>query len=163
MTEIKDSGSRTDFGTGSVRDVQEGKGRFDLMPWMTLWALAVHFEKGCIKYGDRNWEKGQPVSAYFNSAMRHMIKHLLGLQDENHLVAAIWNLVCMYETEIRVAEGMLPAELSDTPKTYKAYQDVADLITPYQAHVDFNAGRCDVKTEGLSGAETGTHTEAEDS
>ena len=29
---IKDSGNRTEFATGAVRDIQQGKGRFDLMP-----------------------------------------------------------------------------------------------------------------------------------
>lgn len=29
---IKDSGNRTEFETGAVRDIQQGKGRFDLMP-----------------------------------------------------------------------------------------------------------------------------------
>lgn len=29
---IKDSGSRSEFDTGAVRDIQEGKGRCDLMP-----------------------------------------------------------------------------------------------------------------------------------
>ena len=29
---IKDSGNRTKFATGAVRDIQRGKGRFDLMP-----------------------------------------------------------------------------------------------------------------------------------
>lgn len=29
---IKDSGDRTEFGTGAVRDLREGKGRCDLMP-----------------------------------------------------------------------------------------------------------------------------------
>lgn len=29
---IKDSGERTEFDTGAVRDIQEGKGRCDLMP-----------------------------------------------------------------------------------------------------------------------------------
>ena len=32
LMEIKDSGSRTEFPTGAVRDIQEGKGRCDLMP-----------------------------------------------------------------------------------------------------------------------------------
>lgn len=32
MSEIKDSGNRTEFGTGAVRDVQDDKGRCDLMP-----------------------------------------------------------------------------------------------------------------------------------
>ena len=32
MSEIKDSGNRTEFSTGAVRDVQDDKGRCDLMP-----------------------------------------------------------------------------------------------------------------------------------
>lgn len=32
MSEIKDSGNRTEFSTGAVRDIQEDKGRCDLMP-----------------------------------------------------------------------------------------------------------------------------------
>ena len=34
--EIKDSGARREFGTGAVRDIQEGKGRCDLMPLNVL-------------------------------------------------------------------------------------------------------------------------------
>ena len=30
--DIKDSGDRTEFTTGAVRDMHEGKGRFDLIP-----------------------------------------------------------------------------------------------------------------------------------
>lgn len=32
MKEILDSGNRREFDTGAVRDIQEGKGRCDLMP-----------------------------------------------------------------------------------------------------------------------------------
>ena len=32
MSEILDSGTRREFDTGAVRDIQEGKGRCDLMP-----------------------------------------------------------------------------------------------------------------------------------
>ena len=30
---IKDSGNRTQFNTGAVRDMHQGKGRMDLLPW----------------------------------------------------------------------------------------------------------------------------------
>lgn len=33
MAELKDSGNRREFETGAVRDMQEGKGRMDLIPW----------------------------------------------------------------------------------------------------------------------------------
>ena len=55
---VMDSGERQEFSTGSVRDTRKGKGRFDLLPPKAIRRLAVHFESGAIKYGDRNWEKG---------------------------------------------------------------------------------------------------------
>ena len=36
MENIVDSGTRRDFGTGAVRDMAEGKGRMDLLPWDVL-------------------------------------------------------------------------------------------------------------------------------
>lgn len=35
---IKDSGERTEFGTGAVRDMHSGKGRMDLLLW--IWPKA---------------------------------------------------------------------------------------------------------------------------
>jgi hypothetical protein len=40
---IKDSGSRSEFTTGAVRDIQEGKGRCDLLP-LDVVADAYHLE-----------------------------------------------------------------------------------------------------------------------
>lgn len=113
---IKDSGKRTIFPTGANRDLQGGKGRFDLLPMATLRALAIHYEKGCQKYGDRNWEKGIPIHTFLNSATRHLAQVIDGKDDENHLIAAIWNLFCAYETILRIQNGELPEELYDMPK-----------------------------------------------
>jgi len=113
--EIKDSGERREFETGSVRDKQGGKGRFDLLPLFALTALAKHYEKGCQKYGERNWEKGQPVSVYLDSAMRHITQFIIGQTDENHLIAACWNVMSAYDTLERVKQGLLPGELDDLP------------------------------------------------
>ena len=60
---IKDSGERTEFQSGAVRDMSEGKGRMDLLPMCVLLRLARHYEAGSLKYGDRNWEKGIRVTA----------------------------------------------------------------------------------------------------
>ena len=113
---ISDSGQRTKFKTGAVRDLQGGKGRFDLIPMSTLRALAIHFEKGAVKYGDRNWEKGISVHTFLNSAERHLAQVIDGLDDENHLISAIWNLFCVYETILRIQNGELSEELYDMPK-----------------------------------------------
>jgi len=117
--EIKDSGERQKFETGANRDIRQGKGRFDLLPTRTMKALAVHFERGCLKYGERNWEKGIPVARYLDSGLRHAFQFLQGLDDENHLIAAIWNLMCAYDTVLRVQNGELPEELYDLPKKVK--------------------------------------------
>jgi hypothetical protein len=111
--DIKDSGGRTEFETGAVRDAQGGKGRFDLIPLLAVWALAHHTEKGCKKYGDRNWEKGIPIKNYMDSGMRHMVEAMLGLTDENHLAAALWNIACAYETKTRIDMGLLPKSLDE--------------------------------------------------
>lgn len=138
---IVDSGNRTVFESGAVRDVQEGKGRCDLLPLQvisTLFAddevvyhltrfqltkntrflydalrvfvkfydnmadmcleLAIHFEEGCKKYGERNWEKGLPVERYVDSGIRHYLKHLRGDTDERHDRAFVWNICCLIWT-----------------------------------------------------------------
>lgn len=112
---ILDSGERKKFGTGAQRDLSSGKGRFDLLPARTIRALAVHFEKGAEKYDARNWEKGIPVGRFLNSGFRHAYQFLDGEDDENHLIAAIWNFVCAYETILRTQNGMLPEELYNLP------------------------------------------------
>jgi len=115
ISDIKDSGKRESFNTGSVRDTREGKGRFDLLPPTVMRLLAVHYEKGALKYGDRNWEKGQPLSRTLDSAMRHINEYREGLRDEPHLVAATWNLMAALHTLIMIERGILPAKLNDIP------------------------------------------------
>ena len=135
-TLIKDSGSRTTFDSGAERDVQSDKGRMDLLPKMTIWALARHYEEGAKKYADRNWEKGMPVSRLLDSAQRHLTKFELGMTDENHLIAAIWNVIGMYETLLRIELGVLPKELNDLPYTFKD-ADIDDNFDPWEIHNKF--------------------------
>ena len=115
MIEIKDSGNRRTFDTGVVRDMQTGKGRFDLLPMCVLMRLAKHYEKGAIKYEERNWEKGIPAHSFADSAMRHLVKYLDGYDDEDHLIAAIWNLAGLAWTEEKRPEMMdIPARQKNT-------------------------------------------------
>ena len=51
---IKDSGERTQFPTGAVRDMHEGKGRMDLLPWAAIMEVSKHCEAGAKKYGEHN-------------------------------------------------------------------------------------------------------------
>lgn len=140
--ELKDSGKRREFKSGAVRDIQEGKGRCDLLPLdiigeqfhdsvlalvgeyiysgnVALLTQAVenfsilqykdgdranrlsniflevskHYEDGCNKYGDRNWEKGIDLHCYIDSGVRHYLKHMRGDTDEPHDRAFVWNML----------------------------------------------------------------------
>lgn len=111
----RDSGTRRSFDTGSVRDAATGKGRFDLVTPIALFRLAKLYERGAVKYDVRNWEKGQPLSVFLDSAMRHLQKHLMGYRDEDHLAAAAWNVFGIMHVEHQIERGFLPAELDDLP------------------------------------------------
>lgn len=149
---IQDSGNRREFNTGAVRDIQEGKGRCDLLPldvvaYMmdstifdgglqrifrfinsfmytknvnfireavqefvfgisnfsgrtnavsmsdAILEVAKHYEEGCLKYGERNWQKGIPTHCYVDSGVRHLLKYVRGDEDERHDRAFIWNML----------------------------------------------------------------------
>lgn len=140
---LADSGNRRQFESGAVRDVQEGKGRCDLLPLEVIankmkdpvlfaiadfmidgdydhlykaldlfiaktrpgteqhsksWAHAMlevskHYEDGCAKYGERNWEKGIPLHCFIDSGVRHYFKLLRGDEDEPHDRAFVWNML----------------------------------------------------------------------
>ena len=135
---ILDSGNRRQFDSGAVRDIQEGKGRCDLLPLDVVaehmedsillfiyqfttngnvghlyrvldecpsrlemvvrptvyLEVAKHFEEGCKKYGENNWQKGIPTHCYIDSAVRHYLKFLRGDTDEPHDRAFCWNILC---------------------------------------------------------------------
>ena len=129
--EIKDSGERTVFSTGANRDAQGGKGRFDLLPKMAIWALAHHYEKGCIKYGARNWEKGIPIQNFLDSGARHATEFELGLTDENHLIACIWNYLSAYETLLRIDMGILPKSLDTLPYPLRGVIQDSEMVMPW--------------------------------
>lgn len=111
--ELKDSGVRAEFSTGSVRDIQVGKGRFDLIPLGPLWRLARLYEKGAIKYKENNWRLGQPMGVVLNSLIRHSFKYLAGWRDEDHLAAIVFNAFALMQFEEDIESGALPAELNN--------------------------------------------------
>jgi hypothetical protein len=101
---IKDSGQRTTFETGAVRDMHTGKGRMDLLPWEAIVEVSKHCEEGALKYGEHNVDKGIPMHSLIDSAFRHLAKYTMGETDEPHLRAAAWNLLWALYMEIRHPE-----------------------------------------------------------
>lgn len=111
--EIKDSGQRHVWETGAQRDMQSGKGKFNLIPPYALLRVARHFEAGGAKYGFFNWQRGIPLSSYLDSAMRHLTEVMDGLEDEDHASAVVWNIMCFIETKRMIEKGILPSTLND--------------------------------------------------
>ena len=102
--EIKDSGNRRTFSTGSVRDCAEGKGRMDLLPWAAIMEVSKHCENGAKKYGEHNVDKGLPTHSFCDSAARHLAKYMDGWDDEPHLLSAVWNLLWAVQMELKHPE-----------------------------------------------------------
>lgn len=108
---MTDGGDRMSYGEDkAIREPATGKGRFDLITPFGMMRLAKWYEAGAQKYADRNWEKGMPFSRYVNSAMRHLVKYIMGLKDEDHLAAAAWNILAIIHHE-----ELGQAELDDMP------------------------------------------------
>ena len=107
--EIKDSGERTTFETGAVRDMHEGKGDMVSIPWESILRLSRHYEAGAKKYKRWNYRQGIPVSSFIDSAGRHLAKYQCGLDDEDHLAAAAFNVL-----GAMLMENTMP-EMNDLP------------------------------------------------
>ena len=118
--EIKDSGNRRTFSTGSVRDMADGKGRFDLCPWSAFIEISKHCENGAKKYGEHNVDKGIPTNSLCDSAARHLAKYLAGHTDEDHLLAAAWNLLWAIEMRCNHPEMVNTPWKADEPQPSKS-------------------------------------------
>lgn len=92
------------FSTGAVRDDATGKGRYDLLPWGAIHALAQHCERGALHYGERNVDKGIPQHSLIDSGLRHLGEYIQGDAEPHHLVAALWNIAWAVEQEIKRPE-----------------------------------------------------------
>lgn len=121
------------FQSGAVRDTG-GKGRMDLLPMCALIRVSKHMEDailpdpytGEVHYPERNWEKGLPIHTMIDSAFRHLAKYVDGWDDEDHLCAAVTNLLMAMWTEEK------KPEMQDIPSRRKeehiTYDDVHDII-----------------------------------
>lgn len=123
---IKDSGERTEFSTGAVRDMKKGKGRMDLLPWYGIMEVSKHCEEGAIKYGEHNVDKGIPLHSLMDSASRHLAKFMCGETDEDHLRAAAWNI--LYALNQRVTHPELN-DLYLVNKEENEEKEESDIVT----------------------------------
>jgi hypothetical protein len=81
----------------------------DLLPWNAIMDVSKHCEEGALKYGERNIDKGAPLHSLLNSGARHLAKYIIGMDDEDHLRAAAWNILWALE------QRTTHPELNDMP------------------------------------------------
>ena len=93
----------------------------------TIDKLAHHFENGAKIYGEHNCEKGIPAWSFKDSCLRHMLQWYTGQEDEDHYIAAIWNLWMLMWTNINNQKNMATA--------WSGYQPVQ----PWPQPVYYNA------------------------
>ena len=96
---VKDSGNRTEFPTGAVRDIDDTKPRYDLITPQSLKRVADLYRDGAKKYGEHNWEKGIPLSRCYASLLRHAYAWAIGKRDEDHMAAVVWNALAILHFE----------------------------------------------------------------
>lgn len=94
MGKINDGGSRISYGDGmAVREPTTGKGRYDLVSPFAIDRWAKWMELGAQKYAPNNWTLGGiPYSRFADSALRHLSKFIMGMDDEDHLSAVLFNI-----------------------------------------------------------------------
>lgn len=81
------------FSTGATRDNSDNKGDMVSIPWEAILRLSRLYQEGAKRYERWNFRKGIPVSSFIDSACRHLAKYQCGMDDEDHLAAAAFNVL----------------------------------------------------------------------
>ena len=98
---VKDSGQRTQFESGSLRDTAENKVDYEtVFNGPLVDRLAAHLTKGALKYpddpdGTPNWMRistQEELVRYRKSAIRHFRQWLRHEADEDHFAATVFNM-----------------------------------------------------------------------
>lgn len=116
------------FPTGAIRDTDENKPRPDLISPLAMDRLGHWLRIGAERYGDRNWEKGIPISRSLASLYRHLLKFHEGDRSEDHLAAIMCNAMFILHTEEMILRGKLPESLSDMPDYRPTQKGVTNTI-----------------------------------
>ena len=95
MSKLKRTGKPRQFETGAQRDNADGKLRMSLVPHRALNDVMMRYLQGAEAYGENNWKKGMKHSVLYDSTMRHLMQDFSGDESEDHLGAALWNIMGM--------------------------------------------------------------------
>lgn len=99
------------FGTGAVRDSQEGKADFvETISFTAHERFARYMTSKKEKYGSGNFKKGIPIDSYERSLLRHVDKYFRNKYEngndeteEDHLAAMRFNIDGIMHEEERIS------------------------------------------------------------
>lgn len=97
---MNSSGNKRVFSTGACRDSLEGKPMMELLPLDLLMRVSEWYTLGAKNYGDNNWRLGQPQSVCVGSLLRHLTKYCMGMRDEDHLSAIVFNALSIMNVDM---------------------------------------------------------------
>lgn len=94
---------RFTMATKLLREDKTGKPDFTYLGDMySVFArLMQRLKMGEIKYARLNWRNCEDPQTYKESAIRHTLQYLNGQTDEDHLSAAIINLMILMDLEAK--------------------------------------------------------------
>ena len=113
---------------GGVKGVKSA--RLDLLPYDSLWQIALIYGFGAQKYAERNWEHGYEYSKSFGALQRHLALWFHGEENDAesglpHLAHAGWHILALLAFTGR------EIGTDDRPKVPIALQKmVAELTNP---------------------------------
>ena len=96
--------------------------------------LALHYEAGAVVHGVDNWKKGLPVygsargGCFLDSMRRHIDQALMGLTDEPHAVAALWNAFCAVWTLKNKPENVINSSETKPEEETKSKDREAEYL-----------------------------------
>jgi len=137
---VPKNGKRTTYKSGALRSDRTGRGRYDLVSPYGLKRLAVQYEYGGRQKGDRNWEKGFPISRAICSAIGHLYDYLTGDRSEDHLAAAAWQEFAAMHFEELIKLKRMDPKLNDVPvlNPVPKFDVIAQVDIPAGAELNIN-------------------------
>jgi len=137
------------FSSGAEKHL-EGKLRMDLITPEMINALAEGLTYGCVKYTDRNWEKGIPFMSSYASTMRHLVAWLSGTDVDpesgiEHVKLAMLNLAFIVTQTERKR-----FDLDDRKNSKYRRQDLVDYAILESVVTEDHADVSDCITKSLN-------------
>ena len=137
MTKMESSGEERIFSTGAVRDSAAKKPTLQYISPYALMRLGEWLRFACQDrkpkpYPPRNWEKGMLFSECIGSLERHVQQFKMGLENEDHLAAILFNAMALCHYENEIGAGRMDSKIDDMPRYEQQEQEYPTVSEQYE-------------------------------